>query len=402
MVRSISKHDVEEVDTAPSPHAEGGVGDGRQEEPLCVSIYLNYTPRTPSAHTYTMVLHSFSSLARDVVAVPSTGSSACSMVAAGPSRCAIDNTVIGTVASASFLPGLHALANSAHALGFRCVVVQAFDWFDGLKHVRFSPLPIPEPPLLPRPHWCTEKMSIRHGWRRSQLYRSRMWRAVLEMGLDLLALDLDWNLGNVPPLRLLRMAFAPAQRSTAEQPPTPQAARRATADVVAVWDGPNNRYLNVGNMWVRSTMATIELARRSENRSFTGWEQQVFNEELNFNPELLSVRCCHTVCLKRIMNTTKISVPKNDKQGLEERVHVEGRTLQRCSNSQPPTLLPPSLSRESWANAWDPTGVYEANTSKHAVHRKYGRCNLPENACVQVDESSGDASPLNCTSIRGR
>ena len=32
---STSKHDVEEVDTALSPHAESGVEDGRQVEPLC-------------------------------------------------------------------------------------------------------------------------------------------------------------------------------------------------------------------------------------------------------------------------------------------------------------------------------------------------------------------------------
>ena len=32
---STSKHDVEEEDTAPSPHAEGGVEDGRLVEPLC-------------------------------------------------------------------------------------------------------------------------------------------------------------------------------------------------------------------------------------------------------------------------------------------------------------------------------------------------------------------------------
>ena len=33
---STSKHDVEEEDTAPSPHAEGGVGDGRHVEPRCL------------------------------------------------------------------------------------------------------------------------------------------------------------------------------------------------------------------------------------------------------------------------------------------------------------------------------------------------------------------------------
>ena len=65
-----------------------------------------------------------------------------------------------------------------------------------------------------------------------------------------------------------------------------------------MWDGPGSRYLNVGIMWVRSTNGTRELSRRAENRSWVGWEQQVFNEELNFREELASVRCCHTTCLK--------------------------------------------------------------------------------------------------------
>ena len=41
MVMSTSKHDVEEEDTAPSPHAEGGVEDGRLVEPLCARTYAS-------------------------------------------------------------------------------------------------------------------------------------------------------------------------------------------------------------------------------------------------------------------------------------------------------------------------------------------------------------------------
>ena len=40
MVMSTSKHDVEEEDTAPSPHAEGGVEDGRLVEPLCAPLVV--------------------------------------------------------------------------------------------------------------------------------------------------------------------------------------------------------------------------------------------------------------------------------------------------------------------------------------------------------------------------
>ena len=38
---STSKHDVEEEDTAPSPHAEGGVEDGRLVEPLCARTHAS-------------------------------------------------------------------------------------------------------------------------------------------------------------------------------------------------------------------------------------------------------------------------------------------------------------------------------------------------------------------------
>lgn len=214
-----------------------------------------------------------------------------------PSRCALRNTVVGTVASASFAPGLAALSNSAAAVGFPCTVVQPFDWFEALSDPQLEALPVPAPPLLPRSPWCNQS-GIRHqyGWRRSQLHRVRLWRVVLDYGLDLLAIDLDHEIGSHDPVVLLRSLHAPPEKN--------RPMRAAPADVIAVWDGPGARYLNVGIMWVRSTAGTRELARRSENRSWVAWEQQVFNEELNFNDELRGVRCCHTICLKHLARTS--------------------------------------------------------------------------------------------------
>jgi hypothetical protein len=149
-----------------------------------------------------------------------------------PGACAVHNTVVGTVVSASFLGGLLVLRDSAVALGFPCVVVQPFDWFDALKHTaRLSVLPAPAPPLLPRSLWCRER-SFEYGWRRSQLYRTRLWRVVLEAGLDLLAMDCDHSL-HVSPHAFLRAVHAP---------PTPpkmggKGGGSVRADVVAVWDG---------------------------------------------------------------------------------------------------------------------------------------------------------------------
>ena len=54
MVMSTSKHDVEEEDTAPSPHAEGGVEDGRLVEPLsapaCASASASFALPTAGLH----------------------------------------------------------------------------------------------------------------------------------------------------------------------------------------------------------------------------------------------------------------------------------------------------------------------------------------------------------------
>ena len=67
------------------------------------------------------------------------------------------------------------------------------------------------------------------------------------------------------PLAFLRNTYAPPEVHS-YLPLTPTSGRAMPADVVAVWDGPGTRYLNVGIMWVRSTPATRELTRRSENR----------------------------------------------------------------------------------------------------------------------------------------
>ena len=324
-----------------------------------------------------------------------------------PQACAVQNTVVGTVASLSFLPGLMQLASTAAAVGFPCIVVQPFDWFDALRDERLVPLEVPSPPLLPRTVWCNEP-SMRHqyGWRRSQLYRARLWRVVLERNLDLLAMDLDHQMAVTMPLPLLRSVHAPPEKVSHLAIP-PASKRAAPADVVAVWDGPGSRYLNVGIMWVRSTVGTRELARRSENRSFVGWEQQVFNEELNFNPDLVGVRCCHTICLKRITTASGASkrLPAKSDSGTSMRQHSEGRD--RCDDNAPSAAAPPAGSTEPWAAFWTPNA--DVLRSKHSIHRKYGRCNHPENVCVMVEAESGmvshmasthgspEAPPSNCT-----
>jgi len=301
-------------------------------------------------------------------------------------RCAVSNTVVGTVASASYAAGLATLADSAFAAGFACVVVQPFDFFPELEGPRVSALPVPSPPLLPRRIWCDDpKLKHQYGWRRSQLHRARLWRAVLELGLNLLAMDLDHMLGPVSPVPWLNAVDAPPERY-GSLPPTAESNQTRPTDVVAVWDGPGSRYLNVGIMWVRSTPGTIALAVRSENRSFVGWEQQVFNEELNYGEDAVSVRCCHSRCLKRLAVASSASkrLPGKSKDGTAARAKAEG--VDRCDDDgAPPALFPPSRSREPWAQPgmWTPTK--DVPRSKHHSNRKYGRCNHEFNVCLHSD-----------------
>ena len=306
------------------------------------------------------------------------------------------STVVGTVASASYAVGMIQLAKSARGVGFACIVVQPFDWFADLGHELVVPLPVPSPTLKPRGMWCRPPYLTQYGWRRSQLYRTRMWRVVLELNLDLLAVDLDHQLGPFNPLHFLHNTLAPAERKakgTAAQQPGP-------ADVVAVWDGPTARYLNVGIMWLRSTPGTVELARRAENRSFSGWEQAVFNEEINFNGDLLNVRCCHTSCLRKLLTTSMVAkqLPGKDAKSTLLRGKSEG--TDRCSEDQPPAASPPRDSPERWAHGGRWKTMNETLRAKHSSSRKFGRCNNELNVCLHLSTDGVPRRALhNCTSI---
>ena len=282
------------------------------------------------------------------------------------------------------------LAASAHAVGFPCIVVQPFDWFDGLNHEQVVSLPVATPPLLPRSGYCKPEQRAEYGWRRSQLYRTRLWRVVLEMGLDLLAMDLDHMVGSFNPVPFLHTLYAPRELKYGLHHPPPSALRAAPADVVAVWDGPASRLLNVGIMWVRSTSGTLELARRSENRSFVAWEQQVFNEELNYNRELEGVRCCHTLCLKRLVGPASNAsrrLPTKTSSGTSQRQKVEGDD--RCNDAWAPSAYPPAGSEESWKDRWTPDA--DVPRPRHHSSRRFGRCNNEFNVCVHLD-ATGNAT----------
>ena len=362
-------------------------------------------------------------------------------------HCAVNNTVLGTVASASFASALSRFATAArNAGGFPCTVVSAFDHFDALtSNPLLHALPQPHPPLLPSSLWCNESACPRttdgacywvqprapdmYGWRRSQLYRVRLWRYVLHHGFDLLAIDLDWT-----------MLYSPLPGIWTAV--SPRASSGLTVDVVALWD--DNRlnkggYLNVGNMWIRSTRSTRALSVVVENRSWVAWEQQVgliarpqelfhsvadgppspwhsrgsrtaarsgactappilrpsvppalcpcaarqvFNEELNFNPAFASITCCQISCMSdasRKRSTGSKDLPDKDAAGRERRIAAEG-----ADSCDGPRSLgaqrPPQRSPEPYASVWR---ADEFNPEvKPSPHRPAGRCNHESNECL--------------------
>lgn len=250
----------------------------------------------------------------------------------GVARCAKHNTVVGTVASPSFVTPLLRLAASAHErAGFGCVAVMPMQPFAALNSTRLLQ-PLPHVDLLPRNDWCMPARVKFYGWRRSQLYRARLWRVVIAEGFDLLTVDCDWVF-RAPPLMLTHRELANRGRRV---------------DAMAVMDGPRNKYWNVGLMWLRSTPAVHAMTVRVENRTWGGWEQEVFNEELNFNaPE---VGCCHSACLGRAMtkltfNRTDAALRKSAK-GNSARIALEGAP--RCAHSMPSAAAPPNNSRLHW------------------------------------------------------
>jgi len=84
---------------------------------------------------------------------------------------------------------------------------------------------------------------------------------VLAAHFDLLAVDCDWTLRWSPVPHAQRARTAETER----------------VDVLAVHDGPINKMLNVGLMWVRSTGAMRRLVALAENRTSASWDQGIFN-----------------------------------------------------------------------------------------------------------------------------
>jgi hypothetical protein len=185
--------------------------------------------------------------------------------------------VIVSIASGVYVKSLRVLASTAAEHGFRCVATLPYtaEHADELRGPHVHVLPTPHPPLLPRPNWCNTTL---YGWRRTGLYKMRLWRVVLDAGLDILSIDANFRMVFNPMPYLLAIRAAPCERC----PWLPADLRPGggPVDVVALHDGPANKLLNIGLWWMRSTNATRTVAWRSENRTWGGWDQFIVNEEL--------------------------------------------------------------------------------------------------------------------------
>ena len=328
--------------------------------------------------------------------------------------CALDRAVVATVASATYRRPLLRLAVSAHAVGFPCLVVQPYvplnlSSTSGVRQLST------QVPLLPRPKWCGVG---RYGWRRSHLYRSRMWHTVLSAGYDLLAVDLDWSFADIheiplrPPgslLTALRAARTPAGE---------------IASVIAFVDsigGGGEKLFNVGLMWVASTTDTTELARRCARRSFAGWEQGLFNEELNFG--LPAISCCHVTSkisdcnlAAHLRKLSKVhDFGHKGVKAAEQRVVQEGSD--QCTETQPRAPPAPPTSSYVWSEHVGP--ISEANllfawenypntsmpgrsgwredADNALLYHSEARCSDPSNVCLCTErrDDDDDASRVN-------
>ena len=195
-------------------------------------------------------------------------------------RCAVNGTVVGSVASTAYLPALLEVARGAREhSGFACVATSMMDT-DSPAHELVLPLPRPTMELRPRQMWCGDRQYLdKFGWRRSHFFRVFMWYTVLRTGFDLLAVDCDWRfIGNPLPAIHFNLGRSAANSS------------KGRIDVTGWYDGFTEKLINVGLIWVRSTADTIRVARNAINRTNGAWEQAVFNEELAFRSH---VPCCH-------------------------------------------------------------------------------------------------------------
>ena len=308
--------------------------------------------------------------------------------------CAVENTVLAAVANGKYGARLTRYAELAAKVGFACVAAQAMDAeVAALTSPALRVLPPPPQPLLPEPQYCNARWA-KHGWRSAQLHKMLLWRIVLAAGYDLLALDLDWRLdaSPVPQLHALREVVGKDRQG-----------RRA--DVIAMYDGPRYKVLNIGTIWLRNTPDVRALVEVVANRTLLGWDQLIFSEELNFNSAFSSIPCCHTRCFRAVATKLpEINTADRRAQAHEAMGQAVGaarpaaaRHGPACEARAPHSALgPPTGTRFKWSHygGWSESRFNMMSEN----HVRFGRCTLSSGVCAGEAVHAGWA---NCSSREG-
>ena len=243
-------------------------------------------------------------------------------------QCAREGTVVVTTISRQFSSSMQRLVKAANQSGgFTCVVVFPLDDIPELCNPHILPVRI-EPPFLPDHVWCNvSKMNTLWGWARAQLYKTYALAFFLRRGFDVLLLDADHSM-SADPMPVLRKA------------------RAQSLDVVAQMADPQKGklrhfegYLNFGVSWTRASPRTSVLAQRLHNRSFRGWDQYLWNVEVDAG----ELACCQAKKQLPIGSNPQPNKPMQDEL--------------LCAEPLGPSIGPPQSSRQVLgpkATEWDP------------------------------------------------
>ena len=268
--------------------------------------------------------------------------------------CALRNTVIATVATdATYASEASLLARSAHdAAGFPCICLGVERPFaatelhpSGIGRVRQEP--VGSASFVLEQHFEDSSMG---GWRRTAILKTRLISVLLCRSFDVLSLDADWRFRH----RLDAL----------------WALRDAGAALVALRDpglgGHAHSLFNVGQMWLRSTVATRTAVAIAANRTAVAWDQAVLNEELAaaVGTGESGAHCCADAPFP--------GAPFAFQRGTHDlkRAGRRQRLVERSTHVRPPTyhaIMPPPGS--ALFPAWDSDHFNELKADRRAGNR---------------------------------
>eukprot|EP00408_Alexandrium_pacificum_P017157 CAMPEP_0171198182 /NCGR_PEP_ID=MMETSP0790-20130122/22798_1 /TAXON_ID=2925 /ORGANISM="Alexandrium catenella, Strain OF101" /LENGTH=410 /DNA_ID=CAMNT_0011663453 /DNA_START=64 /DNA_END=1293 /DNA_ORIENTATION=- len=236
-------------------------------------------------------------------------------------RCSREGTLVVSSADSRYAKPLVRLAKTAASVGrFPCLVIYAQEDWPELCDERVFAVRLRHE-LLPTPEFCRGPWSRLWGWRRTQFYKTFALRSLLHRGYDVLMLDADHWFRSDPWPCMQRAAGAGGFETLAT---------RSTGDM---------HYVNFGLAWIRRTAATLLMSERLHNRTFGGWDQFLWNQEM----EGLSLACCSSKELASFLG--------NDKALHSTKAAPMASHELRCATLRAPTLGMPEKANKTFV--WD-------------------------------------------------